>query len=119
MQTTPSYSCIAAIAAGQHGHFTLDQARSVGMSRRQIAHNIATGRWASPHTGVFRVAGTPATVRSKLMAATLATGSGAAASHRSAAWMRSLVDWPPSHLEVIHESLFRPDLPGVRVHLTR
>jgi hypothetical protein len=116
---TGANASIAAIAAGQHAHFTLDQARVAGFSKSQIARNVATGRWLSPFAGVFTIAGSPVTAKSRLMAATLAAGVDAVASHRSAAWIHQLVDRPPTHPELLREAAFRSELCGVRVHLTK
>lgn len=81
----PFDAAIARVAAGQHGALTRVQAASAGLSRDAIAHRLRTGRWVQPARGVFVIAGAPASWRQTLIVACFAWGSGAVASHRSAA----------------------------------
>ena len=53
-----------------------------------IHTRLASSRWESLHAGVYRVAGTPSSWHQRLAAAVLACGSGATASHRSAAQLQ-------------------------------
>lgn len=55
------------------------------MTGGAIAHQIDTGRWLVADRGVFRLVGAPRTWEADLIAAVLAAGPAAAASHRSAA----------------------------------
>ncbi len=68
----------------QHGLVTVAQARRLGLSRDQVRTCVTTGAWVRVHRGVFRSSSHPPTWESRLLAATLALGPGAAASHRSA-----------------------------------
>ncbi len=73
------------IAARQHGLVTRAQAQRAGASEAAVRHRVAGGRWATVDSGVYRIAGAPVTWESSVMAAVLALGPGAVASHRSAA----------------------------------
>ncbi|HUR49594.1 MAG TPA: DUF559 domain-containing protein, partial [Acidimicrobiales bacterium] len=64
--------------------------------------------------GVFVMPGTKATDLQRLMAAVMASGDGAVASHRSAAWLWDLTD--DLFLEVTVPRVRRARLPGVVVH---
>ena len=68
----------------QLGLVTSRQARSVGWTRQQIHRAGRSGRLEPVHPGVWRVAGMPPTWEQHLLAAVLAAGPGAVASHRSA-----------------------------------
>jgi hypothetical protein len=104
------------ILARQHGLVTRPQARVAGLTDRQIDRRCASGALIVVHRGVLRHAAFPEALHTRLLAALLALGPGAAASHRSAAGLiglRSLdvqlveVSWP-------HRSPRRLD--GVIVH---
>lgn len=75
------------LAAGQKGLFTRQQALAIGLTVRQLDHGTRTGRWSRLYRSVYRMAGTPASDLQSLLAAVLAGGPGAAASHRGAAWL--------------------------------
>lgn len=60
------------------------------MSRHAVDGLIARAEWEIVFRGAFRLAGTPFTFDQTLMAACLAAGPGAVASHRSAAYLHGL-----------------------------
>ena len=91
-------SPIADIARRQHALVTLAQLDDLGVTRRQRQWRLATGRWESPYTGVYRIGGLPHSWRSDLLAACLAGP--AVASHRSAA---ALWDLPGARATIIVE----------------
>lgn len=72
-------------ACRQHGLITLDQALDAGLSSSAVSRRVATGAWRRLAAGVFAVVSSPATWRQRLLAACLAAGPFAVASHRSAA----------------------------------
>lgn len=76
---------VAETAEQQYGVLSHGQATALGAGRHAIEHRLATGRWLSPTTGVYRLPGTPTTWEQRLMILILASGPVAAASHRSAA----------------------------------
>lgn len=113
---------IATLARQQHGLITIAQLDELGITRRQRQWRLRTGRWVSPYTGVYRIAGLPPSWRSDLLAACLAGGG--VASHRSAA---ALWELPGAHHDrveiitarwereqhahlVVHESLVLDDV---------
>ena len=81
---------IASLARGQNGVFSLSQAAQVGCTPRQAQHRLETGRWERVHAGVYRAAGAPRSWEQEVLAACLAAGSEAVASHRTAACMWQL-----------------------------
>lgn len=108
---------IAEDAARQHGVFTREQAHAAGLSDRQLRLRVANGRFERLALHTFRVAGYPTSWRQKLMAACLAAGDGAAASHRSAAALHGFDGYQPGVVEITVPSArrdFRMD--GVIVH---
>jgi very-short-patch-repair endonuclease len=104
-------------ARGQYGLVTLADARSCGMSRDQVYRRVASGRIRRCHPGVFALAGAPETWEQTVMAAVLAGGEGALASHTTAA---ALWVFPGAERErLIEITVDRPRLPrlaGARVH---
>jgi hypothetical protein len=71
------------LAAGQLGLVTGPQARAEGWTKQQLHRATTGGRIEPLHPGVWRVPGSPATWEQRLLAAVLAAGPGAVASHRS------------------------------------
>ena len=71
----------------QHGVIARDQLVSLGLGRGAIARRVATHRLHRVHRGVYAVGHSHLDARGRLMAAVLACGAGALASHRSGAWL--------------------------------
>src|SRR5688572_24198920 len=76
---------IARLFASQHGVVTRRQALAHGMPAHRIDHLLKVGRWERAHPGVYRLFGSSATWHQRLLAACLAAGDPAVASHRAAA----------------------------------
>jgi len=91
---------LAAVARRQMALFTLDQALSAGFSPRQIQHRRETGCWDQVHAGVYRVSGSPDSWQQRLLAACLAAGCGAVASHRSASQLWGMAKAPDIGAEI-------------------
>ena len=107
---------VGRIAARQHGVVTRAQLRAGGWSEQAIKTARANAHLVDLHRGVYAVAGVPASARTRTIAAVLAAGDGAAASHASAAWLWGLLPEPPEEPDV---SVQRPRfarLEGVTVH---
>lgn len=100
------------LAASQHGLFTRRQALGVGLTTKEIEGGARRGRWNRLHRGVYRMAGTPTTDLQTLLAAVLACGPGAMASHRGAAWLWDLTD----HMSAEVAGTLRHSLPGITTH---
>lgn len=109
---------IADRAATRHGVFDLAEAREVGFSRHDIEYRIATKQWLVVSRGVYRSAGAPVTWRSDLVAACLAGGATAVASHRSAAQLYELPGGRQDALELTCRRWRRARVPGLIVHET-
>ena len=69
---------LARIARAQDGVFSRGPALASGCSEGQIARAISGGDWAVANPGVYRVAGAPATWRSRAWVCLLAAGAGSA-----------------------------------------
>ena len=78
---------IAAIARGQHGVITTRQLVALGLTRQAVARRAATGRLHRIHRGVYAVGHSALTVNGRRLAAVLALGDMALASHVTAAAM--------------------------------
>jgi hypothetical protein len=86
------------LAEKQHGVFAHYQLGA--LSHHVIDHQVRTGAWQRLYEGVYRMAGTPRTWRQALMAAVLAAGPGAVASHRAAAALLGIPGFPEGIIEV-------------------
>jgi len=102
--------------ASQHGLVTFAQARAAGMSADQMQRRVATGAWERVHVGVYRSAEHPPTWESRLLAATLALGPGAAASHRAAVGVWGLHGFRALTVEVSRPASGEVAYPSVVVH---
>jgi very-short-patch-repair endonuclease len=110
---------IAACAARQHALVTVEQARMHGFTEEAIRHRVETGRWRRMRHAVYLVNGAPESWEQAALAAVLASGPEAVASHVTAG-----VIW--GFPNVFHEVTFevstprprRVRQPGVRVHRT-
>ncbi|MBK9180932.1 MAG: DUF559 domain-containing protein [Acidimicrobiales bacterium] len=110
---------LARIAVAQHGLVTRQQAIDAGVPPAALRRRAARGALCAVHPGVFRVSGAPATFEAQLLAACLAAGPGAAASHRAAAvlWCPGTADLAP--LEITVPASRGPRLQRVIVHRSR
>jgi hypothetical protein len=110
---------IATCAARQHALVTLEQARMCGFTDDAIRRRVETARWRRMRHGVYLLNGAPETWEQAALAAVLACGAEAVASHSTAAVVWRLPN-------VLHEVTFevstprarRVRQPGVRVHRT-
>ena len=107
---------IARLAATRHGVFSRSQAIKLGATRGLIARRIANARWESLYQGVYRLAGTASTYRQRLLAACLAAGSGAVASHRSAGAIKQLPRMPDGIVELSVPRTRRVTHAGIKIH---
>ncbi|MDQ6728126.1 MAG: endonuclease domain-containing protein [Actinomycetota bacterium] len=107
---------LAETASRQYGLITHAQALDVGLSGKAVKHRVETGRWRPHHVGVYAVAGAPRPWEQRVLAACLAAGAGAVASHRCAAQLWSLDGATSGAVEI---SVARPGLhrlAGVSLH---
>ncbi len=106
---------VAHIAERQHGVISRGQALRIGITRRAISGRTSSGRWEPVHRGVYRIAGSVPTWHQQVMAACLAAGSDAVASHRTAATLWSIPGIEPQ-LELTVPERRRVVLTGVTFH---
>ncbi len=83
---------LADVAARQYGAFSARQAAERGVSSDSLFRGARRGRLVRLHAGVLAFAGAPDSWERSVMAACLAAGPGAVASHRTAARIWGLLD---------------------------
>lgn len=105
---------VARLAAARHGLVTRQEALGGGASASMVQRWLTAGRLERVGSSVYRVAGAPPTWEQHLLAAVLACGSGAIASHRSAARVWGMGD--ADVLEVTVPAARAPSPPGVALH---
>lgn len=103
----------ARLLGTQYGVVTRRQLLRAGMTPRQIGWRRETGEWVPMHRGVYRSIAFPCVFEQRLMAAVLVAGSGAVASHSSAAWLWGLLARPPDRPSVAVPAKRRPRVAGV------
>jgi len=103
---------VAGVAQGQHGVVSLHDVRRCGLSRDQTYRRVAAGRLRRCQPGVYAIAGAPETWRQRAMAAVLAAGPGALASHSTAAALWSFPNAEPER--IVEVTVDRPRLPRLR-----
>lgn len=109
---------IAAVATRQHGLVTRQQALAAGLTADQIKSRIGTGRWLLVRRGVYAVAGVPPSREQAVLAAVLAAGHGAIASHLTAGLLWRLPLPAPAAIDVVTGPGPLARLEGVRHHRT-
>src|SRR5689334_20195654 len=109
---------VAELAARQHGRFTAEQARGLGFADHHREYRVRTGRWESPHPGVYSIAGTPDSWHGLLLESCWAVHGLVAASHRSAAALRDLPGGTRDMVEITCDRWHRGFVAGLIVHET-
>ncbi|MGH9037806.1 MAG: DUF559 domain-containing protein [Acidimicrobiia bacterium] len=110
---------IADLAARQYAAFTTQQFLSCGRSHTTLRRWVDTRRLVTLHPGVHAIAGAPRSWEQALMAALLASGPDAVASHRSGARLWTLLGDGDDTVEITVPRAHRPRLQGVVVHRSR
>jgi very-short-patch-repair endonuclease len=118
---TGSEAALAALAQSQHGIFTANDFRHLGISDRTARRRRDDGRWIAVVPGIYRLVGSPVTVRMLEEAVVLWLGvESVRLSHSSAARLWGLSS--PQHnravITVSHGRRVEPP-PGVEMHRTR
>lgn len=108
---------IAALARSHDGLVTRAQLLASGVSPATIQRWLDAGRVEALHSGVYRLAGAPASWDQRVRAAVMAAGRGAAVSHRAAARLWGIHD--AEEVEVVVDRARAPRLHGVVVHRSR
>jgi len=107
---------IAQLASGQHGLVAFRQLRRLGLSGDAIDRRVRGGRWRRVHRGVYMIGGAPASYAQRVLAACLAVGPDAAASHRAAATLHGILTYKRPPVELTTNRLQSPEVRGARVH---
>lgn len=106
---------VAQLIEDQYGIISRRQARAEGLSIKAIDRKVASGLWEPAYRGVFRLSGTARTWEQKVMAACMAAGVEAVASHRSAGTLYGLPGLP-RWLELTVPASRHVRIPGVAAH---
>jgi hypothetical protein len=106
------------VAQAQHGLVSRVQALTLGLKPDRIQYWLQTGRWSTMLRGVYALPGAPPRWPQPLMAAVLAAGAGAVASHRGAAALHGLPG-VPRRSEVTVPASRRVDATGFIVHASQ
>src|SRR5262245_19299512 len=102
------------LLASQLGLVTGSQARSAGLTARQVELRVRRADWVRVHGSVYRHAAAPVTHEQRLLAAVLAAGPGSAVSHRAAIARRGLRSFGSRLVEVSRPSgVIRPAVHAV------
>src|SRR5213083_1303625 len=103
------------LAERQHGVVARRQLLALGFGARSIEHRVAQGRLHVVMRGVYAVGWPQLTQRRRWMAATLASGDGAALSHRSAAALWGIGRERSGWIDLSVRRRTRLRRPGLRV----
>src|SRR5579859_1531425 len=115
----PDHLGLFAVASGQAGYFTAEQAQLCGFSTALLTHHAKTGRFIHLRHGLYRLRAYPSSPREHVLAAWLAVGKDiAVVSHESALDLLDLSDIIPNavHVTVPRSRRNLPSLPGVKIH---
>jgi predicted transcriptional regulator of viral defense system len=113
---TSTHARIDSIAAKQRGLITREQLRALQLSDRTIDTLVKREALRRVRRSVYATAGSPETWERSLLAAVLAGGDGAAASHSAAARLWRFAHRPEALLEIITPRARRPHIRGVDAH---
>lgn len=112
------FAALSARTSRQHGLIAVRQLADAHVSKTQYRRALSVGVLTQYRHGVLRVAGAPNSGWTPLMAACLAAGPNAAASHLSAAEVHESQVLVPNGLEITTFGQRAPQLEGVRQHQT-
>lgn len=104
------------LAGRQHGLVTARQLASLGYTKDHIYRRLQAGVLFRVHRGVYAVAGTRDGFEFRVLAAVLAAGDGALASHRCAAALFDLRRLPCDVPEITVSGRNAPTVAGLRCH---
>jgi very-short-patch-repair endonuclease len=104
------------LAARQYSAFSAEQAGNCSVSADTLFRAARGGRVIRLHAGVYAFAGSPETWERSVVAACLAAGKGAVASHRAAARVWGLLGASDDIVEITVPRQRKPRLHGVTIH---
>ena len=106
-------------ALRHHGVIGRDEAIALGATDHFIQQRLATGRWRRAHPDAYVVGAAPLTPHQRLMAACVAAGPDAVASHRAAAWLWGFEGFTSAPTELTVANGRGPVPCGVIVHSSK
>jgi predicted transcriptional regulator of viral defense system len=121
MTRKPNHAELFAVATEQHGYFTAEQARSVGVGADLLTYHTKTGHFRRVERGLYRFRDFPPSPHEDVMAAWLAVGKEVAVvSHDSALDIFELSDVIPRaiHLTVPRSKRYLRAPSGTVIHTT-
>jgi very-short-patch-repair endonuclease len=110
---------IVQLAERQHGVISHEQLIALGLTRSAIAHRLAAGRLHRIHRGVYAVGRPSLSARGRQLAATLAYGSTAVLSHKSAGSLWELLSTGQLRVDVTVPGTSRQRQKHIRIHRAR
>ncbi|MDQ3935226.1 MAG: hypothetical protein M3340_11425 [Actinomycetota bacterium] len=112
-------AALAATATRQYGVVSILQLYELGFTKPAIGRMVAAGRLHAVYRGVYAVGHRSLSLHGRVMAAVLAAGPGAVASHSTAAWLHEIRRGHRGWIHVTVEGEGRRRREGFRLHLTR
>lgn len=106
------------VISRQSGVIARWQLLRLGVTRDAIKHALATDRLVAIHRGVYAAGRAELSDRGRIVAALLAAGPGAVASHWTAAFLHELIPTLPAVVEVTVLGKRRRSQPGLTIHTT-
>jgi hypothetical protein len=110
---------VAERAARQEGRIRFDQLVACGLDDAAVARRVAKGQLHREHRGVYAVGYRSDGFYAQVMAAVLAGGEGAVASHWTAAAVHGFVRWDGRPIDVTVRNRAGRARPGIRFHRPR
>jgi hypothetical protein len=110
-------AAIALLAKRQHGVIALWQLKGLGLGESGVRHRVAAGRLHRIYRAVYAVGHPALSMDGRRMAAVLACGRAAVASHRMAGRLHAVLN--SSALEVTVPTRGGRSIPGIVIHRTR
>jgi Transcriptional regulator, AbiEi antitoxin len=110
------FDTIAQLSARQHGRISYQQLLAEGVDARRIERWLRDGRLRRAHRGIYAVGHTAPSWHADLMAAVLACGEGARASHHSAGHLAGILKHPPPKHHITVPTTAGRARPGIVIH---
>jgi very-short-patch-repair endonuclease len=110
---------LAALGGAQHGVVGLWQLLGEGISRDEVRWRAKIGRLHPLHRGVYAVGHTNVSGKGRVMAAVLAYGPRALASHRTCGWIWNVLSDQRARIDVTIIGRSRSSRPGITLHRPR
>jgi very-short-patch-repair endonuclease len=107
---------IGEVAERQHALVTVEQLRQLGAGKKAVRHRVHRGTLRPVRRGVYVLTGVRPTSERAVLAAVLASGPNAFASHLTAADLWGLPAPPPDRIEITSVLEHHVRIPGVRAH---